>query len=588
MNEKILFQLLDTMRGFAQITGNVGPSLVLQLLCWWKLSKEKRIPAKAFFALSAFEPLPKVLAALREAEASMPYPFIDEGIWQSLRDLRDLRPVTEKIQELDDQGFLDSLELKDAAFWLSDTRSGVPAMSPSLAELIVALAKLDDTKSTYAPWDYSGQLASRAILSGSNTWIETPYPWPLSPILNSIAHDGWSLSVGDPIVRPSALDKGKLKQFDCAICFPPMGVRYNNEIINNDLLGRFVEKTPVGNVVQIRHLLAQVKGRIVTVVPNSILFGAGAERQLREHLVSSGLIEAVISLPPGLCSNTNVAVTVLILNTARRTQHIRFVNADSEQFRALGPKKKCELIDIDALTQLVAATENTEQAASIAPEEIASNDFNLEISRYILDDQARRLNAALQKHPFARLGDFFEIIRPRQHATAASGVPVFEVQTADVPEFGYLANASKEALFDLGSPKASTYFLREDDVLLSFRGLVGKVAVTTKTPRAGEGGWIAGQSFLILRAAKSASYSPKALAVYLRSELGQALLNRMTVVSTMPSLQVSALKELEIPNLSQEEVNRMVQAFEQEAHIQSEIQHLRDKQAALATGFWRL
>ncbi|MNG28570.1 hypothetical protein D3C84_1138500 [compost metagenome] len=76
--------------------------------------------------------------------------------------------------------------------------------------------------------------------------------------------------------------------------------------------------------------------------------------------------------------------------------------------------------------------------------------------------------------------------------------------------------------------------------------------------------------------------------MYLRSQIGQALLDRIAVGATMASIQLSALKELEIPIPTADEMNRMVQAFEQEAQIQSQIQKLRDKQTNLAANFWRL
>lgn len=587
MNEKILYQLLDVARDYSPATRKVAESLILQLLCWWKLSKEGVLPQSVLFGTWASKPFPNLIEALREAQLSLPYPFIDEGAWQSLPKLNDLRPVTEKIIQLEAQGFLESLDLQDAAFWLSDKFDAEVAMSPSLADLVIGLAKLQKDQRVYVPWERSGQISTRVAKAQFSTWIETQTPILISTILCSAALKNWSLHVTDPIFEPSALVKGQLSQFDSAICFPPMGIRYRNEVVSNDLLGRFVEKSLVGSVLQIRHLLAQVKGRIVIVMNNSILYGTGSERQLREHLVNNGQIETVISLPAALCTLTNIPVTVLVLNTAESSQSIRFVNADVDEFRML-TKKRSELINLDHLLQLVGSSEQTETAASIASEIIEANDFNLDVSRYVLDDKARKLSAVLKKYPLAHLGNFVEIIRPRQHATAATGTQVLEVQTHDLPDFGYLTNAGKEALFDLGSPKADTYFLQENDVLLTFRGAIGKVAIVGKTPRAGEGGWIAGQSLLILRCGKHTEYPPEALVIYLRSEMGQALLNRMAVGVAMSSIQISALKELEIPILTAEELDRMRQVFEQEAKIQNEILHLRDKQSALAARFWHL
>jgi type I restriction enzyme M protein len=243
---------------------------------------------------------------------------------------------------------------------------------------------------------------------------------------------------------------------------------------------------------------------------------------------------------------------------------------------------------LDRLINLAESSEQTEVSVSVPSSAIAANDYSLESSRFILDDKARRVAAALREHSFSLLGDHFEIIRPRQHATAARGSNVFEVQTLDLPEFGYLINASKDAMFDLGSPKANTYFLQDKDILLSFRGSIGKVAIANGVPPAGEDGWIAGQSFVILRASKQTNYLPEALVVYLRSEIGQVLLNRMAVGLIQSSIQLSSLKELEIPTPLPDEMNRMVQNFEQEVQIQNEIQQLRDKQAALTASFWCL
>lgn len=589
MNEKIFYQLLDTARGYATASNDSALSLILQLLCWWKLSKEERIPENLRFETWAFEPIAAQLDALRQAQDSLPYSFINEGAWQfALQTPNGLRPVSEKILQLESQGFLDNLDLRDAGFWMASEPSSDMAISPSLADLVVALAKVKGDNDVYVPWDRSGQLAARIIQTGASTWVETQNPTLLFPLLCAAASKGWTLHVTEPLANPSALEKGQLKSFGCAVCFPPMGLRYRPEVISNDLLGRFTEKSPVGDVLQIRHLLAQVKGRIVTVVSKALLFGTGSERQLREYLVESGLIEAVISMPAGLCTQTNIPVAIMILNTAKPSKQVRFVTADDDGYRTTGAKRKTTLINLEKLIDLVESSEQTEISASVSLSVISANDYNLEGSRYILDDKARRLAAALREYSFSLLGDHFEIIRPRQHVTASSGSNVLEVQTLDLPMFGYLTKASKEALFDLDSPKANTYFLQEKDILLSFRGAIGKVAIANDVPPAGDGGWIAGQSFVILRASKQAKYLPEALVVYLRSEIGQVLLNRMAVGVTMSSIQLSTLKELKIPISSPDEMNRMVQVFKQEAQIQIDIQHLRDKQSTLAAGFWHL
>lgn len=70
--------------------------------------------------------------------------------------------------------------------------------------------------------------------------------------------------------------------------------------------------------------------------------------------------------------------------------------------------------------------------------------------------------------------------------------------------------------------------------------------------------------------------------------MGQGLLSRMAVSASIPSLQLSALKELEIPMPSVEVMHLMVRAFDEEAQIQAEIERLRNRQTELSSDFWSL
>lgn len=586
MNEKIFSQLLDATRGLI-LTAPQSTSLVLQLLCWWKLSKEQgSLPEELRISRLLDRDLAEQRKVLRQVQAYAQFPFIDESAWQNLHEARDMAPLLQKIGSLEAQGFLDKLILDDAAFWSFDRRDGSFAFSPSLCELLIGLAGIKAAQRVYVPWESSGQLAARVVRSGAIAVVETQTPTPPAQILGLASVRGWDINPTDPVAVPIALEQGMLIRFETAVCVPPMGLRYSNEVFENDLFGRFVERTPVGSVLQIRHLLAQTHGRIVVAMPNSVLFASGSERQLRERLVEAGQLEAVIALPGGLCVGTNIPLSILVLNARGGVESVRFVNAATEAFTESAAKKRIELKNIDALLAEVTGRDATEHAVSVPSRAIAQNDYSLEVSRYVLDEAARELEQVLRRYEICKLSELFEVIRPRQHATAASGSSVFEVQAQDIPAYGYIRSASKEALFDLGSAKASTHFIRPDDILMTFKGTIGKAGIVQDVPDSKEGGWIAGQSLTILRSKRPEIYPPKALLICLRSDMGQALLKHIVVGATIPSIQLSTLKELAIPVPSAEEMNRMVQAFEQEAQIEDEIQQLRARQAAIAADLW--
>lgn len=586
MNEKIFTQLMDSIRGLALLP-HASLSLILQLLCWQKLSKESAIPVALRFESMADQGLVEQVAALRQLQSYTTFPFLDESAWQ-IHGVRDLSPLMQKIRALETQGLLDTLILDDASFWAADAHTEIFGYNPTLCDLLVALLGVSPQQSVYVPWEGSGQIAARVRRSNAKVWVESQMPTTPAQILSMISATGWEMHPTNPVQAPAALEKGKLIQFDAAVCAPPMGVRYSPEVAGNDLWGRFEQKTPVGNVLHIQHLLAQTTGRIVVTVQNSVLFGKGAEKQLREYLLKHGFLEAVIALPAGLCSHTAIPLTILIMDSRRRTDVIRFINADTDEFRELSARKRCALRNLPELLALIANKRTSATAASIQISQIAENDFSLEVNRYVLDESARKLNETLTRYETRKLGELFDIIRPRQHTTASSGVQVWEVQAQDIPQYGYIRHASKETLFDLDSPKANSYFIRPNDVLMTFKGTIGKTGIASDVTAAREAGWVAGQSLAILRSRYPEIYPPKALLVYLRSEIGQALLNRIAVSATIPSIQLSALKDLEIPVPSIEEMNKMIQSFDQEAHIESEIHHLRHKQADLAASFWRL
>lgn len=587
MNDKILPQLLDVAHKLGA-DDYTALSLILQLLCWWKLSKEQVVEEKFRFEAFVEQGLSTQLDALRRLQSNTQFPFFDEGVWQSLRGIRDISPLIHKIRALDTQSLLDNLVLDDAVYWFGESRTERFSFAPSLCGLLMGLARANPKDSMYIPWEVSGQIAARAARTGAAVWVESQLPTTPSQILNLTGSRGWEIHPTDPVKAPLAVNHGELRQFDVAVCAPPMNVNYPHEVSENDLWGRFIEKTPSGNVLHIRHLLAQTRGRIVMLVSSSALFGRGAEKQLREDLINHGYLQAVVSLPPGLCSHASIPVNILVMNRDQRKHTVRFVNANTEKFREQTSRKRCDLKNVLELMQLIEDDATVPEAISVTVEEIIANDFGLEVGRYVLDESTRQLNAALERYPTRKLGELFDIIRPRQHATASSGAQVMEVLAQDLPQFGYIPGASKETLFDLDSPKADTYFIRPNDILMTFKGVVGKAGIAGSVPSPELGGWIAGQSLVVLRSRFPDIYPAKALLAYLRSGMGQGLLSRMAVGASIPSIQLSALKEMEIPVPSIEEMRTMVHAFDEEAQIQAEIVQLRSRQAELSKMFWPL
>lgn len=582
-DEQLLEQLMEV---FVDLSWAEALPLVLQTTAWASLSRTESLPVDLT--------LPRQMnLSPQEQEDNFRcvQPLISSHLtstsWTAdATPLQHLPMLIEKVVMLEKQG-LRKWCADDVMYWSSEPITATSAIAPSLANFLVSLATFDAPDQIYLPWERSGQLAARCRRRNIDCWIESSTPLAVDLVLAQLSGAYPQIYKNDPILSPVQSESGQLKRFPVSLSILQPAQRYSLKDIENDPHERFPEKSHSNIVLSIRHLLAQTQGKIVVVVPNGLLFNAGAERLLRADLLQKRMIHTVIGLPDGLFFRSSTANSVLILDTVKPSDSIRFVKI-TEEFTASGPRKDTELAKLPQLLRATRDRDDNPMAINVAVSAIARDECNLEIGRYLLDDQTRKLSAVLAMQHTTKMFDHFEVVRARQHATSAQGVSVREIQAADLPDYGHVLGASKDSLFDLSTPKAQSYFIQRNDVLICLKGAGGRVGFVKSAPERGAGGWVAGQSLAILRARPSGQYDPGALMVYLRSPMGQAQLSRLAVGSSIPTLQGSALKELEIPTMNIVQQGIAVEALEEEASMQSEIEALRQKQSKIASALWKL
>lgn len=129
------------------------------------------------------------------------------------------------------------------------------------------------------------------------------------------------------------------------------------------------------------HLKAN--GTMAIVLPHGVLFRGAAEGKIREKLLRSGNIYAVIGLPANLFYNTSIPTCIIVLKKHRDGRDVLFIDA-SKKFEK--GKKQNAMTDehIDSVIDLYNKRESVEKEAFWASfEDIQKNDFNLNIPRYV-------------------------------------------------------------------------------------------------------------------------------------------------------------------------------------------------------------
>lgn len=124
-------------------------------------------------------------------------------------------------------------------------------------------------------------------------------------------------------------------------------------------------------------------GTMAIVLPHGVLFRGAAEGKIREKLLRSGNIYAVIGLPANLFYNTSIPTCIVVLKKHRGGRDVLFIDA-SKKFNK--GKKQNEMTDehIESVIDLYMKRETVDKESYLASfEDIEKNDFNLNIPRYV-------------------------------------------------------------------------------------------------------------------------------------------------------------------------------------------------------------
>ncbi len=124
-------------------------------------------------------------------------------------------------------------------------------------------------------------------------------------------------------------------------------------------------------------------GTMAIVLPHGVLFRGAAEGKIREKLIRSGNIYAVIGLPANLFYNTSIPTCIIVLKKHREGRDVLFIDASQKYEKG---KKQNAMTDvhIDSVIALYNKRESVEKESYLASfEDIEKNDFNLNIPRYV-------------------------------------------------------------------------------------------------------------------------------------------------------------------------------------------------------------
>lgn len=134
------------------------------------------------------------------------------------------------------------------------------------------------------------------------------------------------------------------------------------------------------------HDLFHVKpdGIMTIVLPHGVLFRGGEEGEIRKNLIEKNYIDAIIGLPANIFFGTGIPTIIMVLKKSSKKNNDVLIIDASKGFIKVGNKNQLRASDIKKITDTVIHTESIDKFSRVVSiEEIRSNDYNLNIPRYV-------------------------------------------------------------------------------------------------------------------------------------------------------------------------------------------------------------
>ena len=197
----------------------------------------------------------------------------------------------------------------------------------------------------------------------------------------------------DTLRQPAFFEGDHLATFDCVIANPPFSLeRWGEDLWINDPYGRNFAGLPPrtsGDYAWVQHMIKSMAvktGRMAVVLPHGALFRMGVEGKIRQKIVGLDVLEAVIGLGPNLFYGTGLAACILVFRVRKkpaRKQQVLIVDA-ARLFKKGRNQNTLEPEHVEQIFRWYRGYADVPGAARVVSlDEIARNDWNLNIPRYV-------------------------------------------------------------------------------------------------------------------------------------------------------------------------------------------------------------
>ena len=267
-----------------------------------------------------------------------------------------------------------------------------------LSKLLAKLSTVNNNSinSVYDPTCGSGSLLLQVAKEAKNPHIKyyaqelnlsTYNLARMNMIMHKVNYRDFDIKQADTLESPQHLGL----QFDAVVAAPPFSMPWaaKPELLKDERFAEYGLLAPKikADFAFIQHMLYQLSdnGTMAIVVPHGVLYRKGDEGHIRQFLIEEkNCLDAVIGLPANIFYTTGIPTCILVFKKKRLNhKDVLFIDA-SQGYKNGSNQNYISEENIQSIIHSVVQRENIKNfAAVVSVSELAENDYNLNISRYI-------------------------------------------------------------------------------------------------------------------------------------------------------------------------------------------------------------
>lgn len=249
-------------------------------------------------------------------------------------------------------------------------------------------------RNVYDPTCGSGSLLIRAAKIGHAVEIygqeKNPTTYNLARmnmLLHGIKFSDFKIENGDTLEADAFGDK----QFDAVVANPPFSAEWSaaDKFNTDDRFSKAGRLAPrkTADYAFILHMIYHLSegGTMACVAPHGVLFRGNAEGVIRRYLIEKkNYVDAIIGLPANIFYGTSIPTCILVFKKCRKEDdNVLFIDA-SKEFEKVKTQNKLRPEHIEKIVNTYKERKEIDKYSHLASlQEIAENDYNLNIPRYV-------------------------------------------------------------------------------------------------------------------------------------------------------------------------------------------------------------